>query len=229
MRHPLRTEWHLQFCLLAVPRVYFFCAINTLEIHCVQTQWWSFSLPHLFEEASPICIIIIIVSSPSPPHPRSFSLWEWKEIILAPPFLRLLSELMTAHVCLDQGSILCVFLNRHLLLLSLQEDCSSWLGKIKVAKQTLGGMVLSWQKMNGCSSGWRETVDRGSVLLVSLFPLFPSWYWKSALAHSDSPRLCFHNAIRLLWNFCARIVNFSYLFICVCCFWRDWMLIWLVS
>ena len=80
------------------------------------------------------------------------SLWEWKESILASPFLRLPSELMTAHVYLDQGSILCVFLIRHLFLLPLQEDCSSWLGKIKVAKQTVGGMQSSWTEAVFCST-----------------------------------------------------------------------------
>lgn len=180
---------------------------NTMVIFFATSFIWG-SLPNMHYNYN---CIFPLSSTPS----FFLSLWEWKEIILAPPFLRLLSELMTAHVYLDQGSILCVFLIRHLFLLSLQEDCSSWLGKIKVAKQTLGGMLSSWPKMNECNSGWRETVDRGSVLLLSLSPLFPSWFWKSALTHYDSPRLCFHNAVPLLWNFCARIVNFSYLFVFV--------------
>lgn len=56
---PLRTKWHLQFCLLAVPHVYVVCAINTLEINFVQTQWQYFLLPPLFDETSLICIIIL--------------------------------------------------------------------------------------------------------------------------------------------------------------------------
>lgn len=85
-----------------------------------------------------------------------FFLKEGKEIILEAPFLRLLSELMMAHVCLDQGSFICVFLTKHLFYSLLQRVCWSWSAKSKEARQTLGGMLSSGQKINGCSSGERE-------------------------------------------------------------------------
>ena len=50
---------HLQCCLLAVPPVYLVCVINTLEINCVPTRWPYFVLPLLFEEISPVCVMIL--------------------------------------------------------------------------------------------------------------------------------------------------------------------------
>lgn len=129
------------------------------------------------------------------------SLWEWKEIILAPPFLRLLSELMGTCLSRPRKHSLC-FPNQALVLTFFARGLLQLIGKNKGGKANIRRHAV--------------IVDRGSVLLLSLSPLFPSWFWKSALTHSDSPRLCFHNAVPLLWNFCARVVNFSYLFIYLC-------------
>lgn len=126
----LRTKWHLQFCLLAVPHVYVVCAINTLEINCVQTQWQYFLLLPLFEESSLICIIIL--SFPS----FSLSL-RMEGSILAAPFPRLLSALMMARVYLDQWSFVCVFLTRHLFLLSFARGLLWLIGKNKRGKANI--------------------------------------------------------------------------------------------
>lgn len=99
--------------------------------------------PPLFEEISPICILILSFF---------FSLFfkELKENIhcsFAKAAVR-----ADDGTCLDRWSFVCVFLTMHSFLLSFGRRLLQLIGKNESGKATLGGMLSSGQKINGHSS-----------------------------------------------------------------------------
>lgn len=69
-------------------------------------------------------------------------------------------------------------------------DCCNWFGKIEVARQTLGGLLSSGQKINRHSVVAREQMWTEAMFSLSVYPpWFTAQYEKSALDPSDSSRL----------------------------------------